>query len=309
MIVHATSSAGRIRVGISGWTYVPWRGTFYPPGLPQRQELSYAARQLSSIEINGTFYGLQKPESFVRWHDETPDGFVFAVKGPRFLTHILRLKDAETPLANFLASGVLLLRSKLGPILWQFPPSMRFDADRFESFLALLPRDTRQARALASRHDAHVAGGSALDVDGDRPVRHAVEIRHESFRSPEFIEMLRRHGAALVFADTVRWPRLMDLTADFVYCRLHGPEELYVDGYDDAALDGWAARVAAWARGSEPADAQRILPPMETVATGRDVFVYFDNDAKVRSPRDAASLAVRVSSPESAKRPGQRLPT
>ncbi len=290
-MARATAS---IRIGISGWTYAPWRGVFYPRGLAHRRELSYAAGRFRSIEINGTFYRLQRPDSFVRWHDETPDDFVFAVKGPRYITHMRRLREIETPLANFMASGVLRLGAKLGPLLWQFPPSMAFDADRFESFLALLPKDTGHARSLARRHDARVAGDGAIDTHAQARLRHAVEIRHESFRSPAFIELLRRHEVALVCADTVSWPRLMDLTADFVYCRLHGSEELYVSGYDDAALDAWASRISAWARGREPADAERVLPPARSIAKGRDVFVYFDNDAKVRAPADAASLAERL---------------
>ncbi|MBN9461482.1 MAG: DUF72 domain-containing protein [Burkholderiales bacterium] len=283
-----------MRIGISGWVYAPWRGVFYPSGLPQREELSYAARRFRSIEINGTFYRLQRPEHFARWRDQTPDDFVFAVKGPRYITHTLRLRDVEAPLANFFASGVLRLGPKLGPMLWQFPPSMQFDAARFESFLASLPRDARRARALACRHDAHMDGDDAAGVDIREPLRHAVEIRHESFRTPAFVELLRRHAVALVCADSVRWPQLMDLTADFVYCRLHGSRQLYASGYGDEALDRWAKRVRTWARGGEPSDADRVLPRTRPSARGRDVFVYFDNDVKVRAPADAASLARRT---------------
>ena len=267
---------------------------FYPERLPHSRELSYAARCFNAIEINGTFYGLQRPESFGRWREETPDGFVFAVKGSRYITHMLKLKDVRTPLANFMASGVLRLGPKLGPILWQFPPRMKFDAERFEAFLAMLPRDTRQASALARRHDGRLAGRSWLKSDCEQPVRHAVEIRHESFRSPAFVELLRRHGAALVCADTVEWPLLMDLTADFVYCRLHGSEQLYVSGYDSDALDRWAARVRAWAKGGEPTDAERVMGSAKRRTGGRDVFVFFDNDAKVRAPADAGALADRL---------------
>ena len=283
-----------MRIGISGWVYAPQAGVFYPSGLPQREELSYAARRFRSIEINGTFYRLQRPEHFARWRDQTPDDFVFAVKGPRYITHTLRLRDVEAPLANFFASGVLRLGPKLGPMLWQFPPSMQFDAARFESFLASLPRDARRARALACRHDAHMDGDDAAGVDIREPLRHAVEIRHESFRTPAFVELLRRHAVALVCADSVRWPQLMDLTADFVYCRLHGSRQLYASGYGDEALDRWAKRVRTWARGGEPSDADRVLPRTRPSARGRDVFVYFDNDVKVRAPADAASLARRT---------------
>jgi uncharacterized protein YecE (DUF72 family) len=293
--------AGTIRIGISGWTYKGWRGRFYPKGLPQKRELAFAAQRFASIEINGTFYGLQRPESFDGWDAETPDDFVFAVKGSRYITHFLRIKDVATPLANFLASGLLRLGPKLGPILWQFPPRMRFDPARFDAFLALLPRDTAAARALARRHDHRLDGRAWLETDRTRPFRHAVEVRHDSFRDPGFIALLRRHGVALVVSDGVGWPQLMDLTAPFVYVRLHGSEELYASGYDDDALDVWAARVAAWADGREPADAARVKAPTRPRRAGRDVYVYFDNDAKVRAPADAAGLAGRLGL---ARRPG-----
>ncbi|MDB5414054.1 MAG: hypothetical protein JWR10_2389 [Rubritepida sp.] len=283
---------GTVRIGISGWTYAPWRGVFYPKKLPHKRELAYAAKHFGSIEVNGTFYGLQRPENFGRWRDETPDGFVFAIKGSRYITHMLKLRDVETPLANFLASGLLRLGPKLGPILWQFAPQMKFDPERFRSFLALLPRDTNEALKLAQRHDARLAGRAWLESDVQQPLRHAVEIRHDSFRVPEFIKLLREFDTALVCADTVEWPLLMDLTADFAYVRLHGSEQLYVSGYDDEALDGWARRVRAWAQGEEPEDAGRVLGP--TRRKRRDVFVFFDNDAKVRAPADAAGLAERL---------------
>ncbi len=284
---------GKVRIGISGWNYAPWRGTFYPPKLPHKKELSYAAGLFPSIEVNGTFYGLQRPEAFGLWRSETPDDFVFAVKASRYITHMLKLRDVQVSLANFLASGILRLGPKLGPILWQFPPQMKFDAERFRSFFELLPRDTQHAINLARCHDHRLTDRDWLQSDVNQPVRHAVEIRHESFRAPEFIRLLREYNIALVCADTVEWPQLMDLTSDFVYCRLHGSEELYVSGYDSAALDRWAARVQAWARGAEPDDAERVLPPTKP-AKGRDVFVYFDNDVKVRAPKDALSLADKV---------------
>lgn len=293
---------GRIRIGISGWTYAPWRGVFYPEKLSQDEELPYAASLFDSIEINGTFYRLQQPASFVRWRDETPEDFVFSVKAPRYITHVRRLREIETPVANFLASGVLRLDHKLGPLLWQFPPFLRYDAPRFEAFFAMLPHDTVEAARLARAHDERIRSDEGIPDAPARPLRHAIEVRHESFRDPAFIESLRRHRIALVCADTVSWPRLMDLTADFVYCRLHGSEELYVSGYDDASLDAWARRVLAWAAGGEPDDAERVLPALDAkggtkgdgAGHGRDVFVYFDNDAKVRAPADAASLADRV---------------
>jgi len=285
---------GKVRVGISGWTYAPWRGVFYPPKLPQHRELSHASSVLNSIEINGTFYSLHRPESFAKWAEATPDDFVFSVKGPQFITHIRRLKDAKVPLANFLASGLLRLGPKLGPLLWQLPPNFRFDAKRIEAFLKLLPHDTEKAVALARRHDKRVSGRSWMKTDKLRPLRHCMEIRHESFRVPEFIEMLRAYGVALVCADTVEWPRLMDVTSNFVYCRLHGPEELYATGYDDRSLDEWATRVVAWARGKEPADGECVIDRPGIKAGPRDVFVYFDNDVKVRAPFDAQSLMARV---------------
>ncbi len=285
---------GDIRIGISGWTYAPWRGTFYPKKLPQARELYYASRVLNSIEINGTFYALQKPESFARWADDTPDDFVFAVKAPRFITHIRRLKEVKTPVANFLASGLLRLGAKLGPILWQLPPSFRFDAARMAEFLALLPHDTKEALHLARQHDSHMRGRVWIETDAERPLRHAVEIRHESFVDPAFVALLRRYHVALVCADSVAWPLLMDVAADFIYCRLHGSEEIYASGYDDDALDAWAERVLAWAKGGEPGDATRVVAKAAPKRRARDVFVYFDNDAKVRAPVDAQALAARI---------------
>jgi uncharacterized protein YecE (DUF72 family) len=285
---------GNVRIGISGWTYKPWRGVFYPADLPQNRELAYAAAVFGSIEINGTFYSLQRPESFAAWAAQTPDTFVFAIKGSRYITHLRRLKEIEAPLANFFASGVLRLGAKLGPLLWQLPPYFRFDPGRLERFFALLPRETEAAAALARRHDGRITGRAWTETDASRPLRHALEIRHPSFATPAFIDLLRAHGITLVCADAVEWPRLMDLTADFVYCRLHGSEVLYTSGYDDEALDRWAARVAAWARGEEPGDAERVIDAPGPSRPARDVFVYFDNDAKVRAPFDAQGLIGRV---------------
>jgi uncharacterized protein YecE (DUF72 family) len=286
---------GAARIGISGWTYAPWRGTFFPPDLVQREELAYASRHLSSIEINGTFYSLQRPSSYASWYAQTPPDFVFAVKAPRFITHIRRLKEVAVPVANFFASGVLRLGEKLGPILWQLPPSLPYDPARLEAFLALLPHDTAAARALAQGHDGKVKE-PWLQVDQKRPLRHALEIRHESFRDPEFIALLRRHRVALVVADTAgKWPLLEDLTADFVYVRLHGDEELYVSGYPDAALRAWARKIQAWRKGGHPRGPRTTAPLAKPAAAGRDVFVYFDNDVKTRSPYDAMMLAHRLS--------------
>jgi uncharacterized protein YecE (DUF72 family) len=281
-----------IRIGMSGWTYAPWRGTFFPKGLRQRDELSYASRKVSSIEINGTFYSLQRPSSFARWHAQTPDKFVFSVKAPRFITHVRRLVDVEGPLANFLASGVLRLNEKLGPILWQLPPSFAYDRGRLEAFFRILPRTTARAARLATRHDDHVRLGTWMKTDKDRALRHALEIRHESFETPEFIGLLREHDIALVVADTAgKWPALGDVTSDFVYVRLHGDSKLYVSGYTPAALRLWKSRIAAWIGGRSPAGPQRLAPPQKRKARSRDVFVYFDNDVKARAPYDAMKLA------------------
>jgi uncharacterized protein YecE (DUF72 family) len=288
---------GRIRIGISGWRYAPWRGVFYPEGLAQRRELEYASRLLPTIEINGSFYSLQRPAFYAEWREATPEGFVFALKGPRYITHLRRLKEVQTPLANFFASGVFELREKLGPILWQFAPQMPFDAERFGAFFALLPRDTRAAAALAARHDQRVAGRASLDVDAAaRPLRHAIEVRHPSFVDPAFVALLRRHRIALVVADTAgRWPLLEDLTADFVYLRLHGDKQLYASGYGNAALDAWAARIDAWSRGRQVADARLAAPGTSAPRRSRrDVYCYFDNDVKVHAPYDAVALARRL---------------
>jgi len=289
------NGTGNVRIGISGWTYAPWRGNFYPPGLRQADELSYASRQVDTIEINGTFYGLQRPDAFARWHDETPERFVFAVKGPRFITHIRRLREIETPLANFFASGVLRLEEKLGPVLWQFPASFRFSAERLDHFFALLPRHTEAAAALAEHRSEWLAERAWARTERRRELRHAIEIRHQSFLDPAFIALLRHHRVALVFADSVAWPYAEDVTADFAYLRLHGSEELYASGYSDDALDHWAARIKLWAAGLEPNNARLIAPDAERARQSpRDVFAYFDNDAKVRAPVDARSLRARV---------------
>src|SRR5437660_1371514 len=200
------ASISTSRVCISGWTYGGWRGNFYPRRLRHFDELSYASRQVDTIEINGTHYSLQHPESFARWHDETPEGFAFAVKGSRFITHLKQLRDIETPLANFFASGVLRLEEKLGPFLWQFSPRFRFDAARLEHFFALLPRDTETAAALAERHDERLSGRAWTRTECRRELRHAIEIRHPSFLDPAFPALLRRHRIALVFAGSVAWP-------------------------------------------------------------------------------------------------------
>ena len=274
----------RALVGSSGWRYPGWRGDFYPKGLPQRRELEYAAERLDSVEINGSFYSLQRPESYRRWRSEVPDDFVFAVKGGRFITHMKRLRDIETPLANFFASGVLALGATLGPILWQLPERLPFDADLLEHFLAQLPRTTGAALALARRHDARLDGRAWLEIETDAPLRHCLEVRHPSYTGPEFAALLAAQGVGSVVADTAgRFPVIDAVTADFVYVRLHGADELYASGYDDAALDDWAARTRGWLDGTGAADGR-----------ARDVYLYFDNDARGHAPFDAMRLRERL---------------
>jgi uncharacterized protein YecE (DUF72 family) len=300
---------GTTRIGISGWRYKPWRGVFYPADLAQHRELEFASRAFSTVEINGSFYSLQTPRSYAAWYDATPAGFLFSVKGPRYVTHILRLKNVEKPLANFFASGLFNLREKLGPILWQFPASMHFKEQLFTEFFELLPRDTNAALRLARRRDARLHGRSCLRIDANRPLRHAIEIRHESFASDAFIALLRKHDVALVVADTAgKWPYLEDVTSDFMYLRLHGDKELYASGYTDAALDRWADRIRAWSTGREPRDAKRASRAAKS-ARSRDVYCYFDNDVKVRAPFDADRLMSKLGIPRADARfrfPGRR---
>lgn len=280
-----------IYIGISGWRYVPWRGVFYPKGLAQARELDYASRQLPTIEINGSFYSLQRPESYAAWYAATPPGFVFAVKGNRFLTHMLKLKDIEGPLANVLASGIFALREKLGPFLWQFPEMVRFDRERFEHFLSLLPHDTEAALERARQYQPRMEGKVSLALDAKRTMRHAVEVRHESFRDERFIALLRKYNVALVVADTAgRWPYIEDVTADFMYLRLHGDKELYASGYDDDAIERWAERIRAWSSGGEPDACRRVSSQPPPLRKSRDVYCYFDNDIKVHAPYDAKRL-------------------
>lgn len=285
----------QIRIGISGWRYAPWRGDFYPKGLRQRDELAFASRCVSSIEINGSFYALQRPESYRNWYEQTPDGFVFSVKAPRFITHVQRLREVDEALANFFASGVLALREKLGPVLWQLPPSLRFNAEQLEEFLAQLPHDSEAALELARGHGNRMEDRVWLEIDRNRPVRHALEVRHASFVDEQFIELLRRYRVALVVADTAgKWPYFEDLTADFLYLRLHGDQELYASGYDDKALRRWSQRIRCWTRGEQPADAKLASSQLPELGRPCDLYCYFDNDLKVRAPYDARSLIERL---------------
>lgn len=274
MVGVAGRRPGRVRVGISGWNYPPWRKVFYPDGLRQADELEFASRAFSSIEINGSFYSLIRPSSYQAWYEATPDDFVFSVKGSRYITHMLRLRNAQGALANFCASGLLCLGRKLGPILWQLPPRSRFDPATLRGFFELLPRTTTEMAKLARRHDARLAGRSALEpIVSGLKVRHALEVRHESFADPRYVELLREYGVASCVADSAGlYPVIDEQTADFSYARLHGAEQLYVSGYSAKQLKPWAERARAWQQAG-------------------DVFVYFDNDVKVRAPFDALNLA------------------
>jgi uncharacterized protein YecE (DUF72 family) len=257
--------------------YPPWRGVFYPKGVPHRSELDYLSSQLASVELNGSFYALQRPASYRHWHEQTPPAFVFSVKAPRFITHMLRLRDADIALANFWASGILALGEKLGPVLWQLPPNLAFDPSVLGAFLGSLPRSTAEAAWSARRHDDRLRDRALTTTDADRPLRHALEVRHASYLTPQFTDLLRAQQVAVVVADTAgKWPLIRELTAQFAYLRLHGDHELYTSGYTPEALDEWAALIGGWAN------------------AGHDAFVYFDNDVKVRAPFDAMALAARL---------------
>ncbi len=280
-------SSPTILVGLSGWKYAPFRGKFYPKGLRQVDELTYAAERFPTIEINGSFYSLQRPEYYARWRDQTPDDFVFAVKGGRFITHMKKLRGVEAPLANFFASGVLRLGRKLGPFLWQLPASVPYDLERFRAFFDLLPRDTRAAARLAKKHDPWLEGRVALSAREQLPLRHAIEVRNPSCATPEFLDLLRRHDIGLVVADTAgKFPYLEEVTSDFVYVRLHGDVEIYASGYSPRAIDEWADRVLAWAGG----------------AKARDVYVYFDNDIHAHAPFDALALMKAIATKTTSRR-------
>ena len=270
--------AGDIRIGVSGWRYASWRGDFYPAGLPQRRELEHIGSTMNAVELNGSFYSLQRPTTYRRLVEQTPEDFVVAVKGGRYLTHLKRLVGVEAALANFLASGVLALGPKLGPLLWQLPPNLPFEPDRLGPFLDLLPRTTTAALELARGHDDKLAEDRVvLEVDADRPVRHVLEFRHESFCDEAAMTFVAEHDVGLVVSDSPqKWPYTERVTSDLVYVRLHGHTELYASGYTDGELDAWADKVRGWA------------------GDGLDVHVYFDNDARGRAPHDAVALLGRL---------------
>jgi len=268
--MDGATARGAIRIGIGGWTYEPWRGTFYPAKFPQKRELEYASRRLTSIEVNGTYYGSQKPETFAKWHDETPDGFVFSLKAPRFATNRKVLSDAGRTIARFFASGVMELKDKLGPINWQLMPTHEFDPADFEAFLKLLPKE----------------------VDG-RALRHVVEVRHDSFHTPDFIALVREHGVAVVIAGESAYPQIADATAPFVYARIMGTQQTAELGYADAALDLWAARAQAWASGAA-VDGLDCVEPRRADGKARDVYLYVISGFKVRNPAAAMALLRRL---------------
>lgn len=279
---------GTIRLGTAGWVFEPWRGgMFYPEGLKQKEELHYASRALGVIEINATFRALQKPPSFRRWAAETPEGFVFSVKGHQAITHFKRLKDVDTTVASFLASGPLALGARLGPFVWQLPPNLKFDPGRLEQFFKLLPKTPAEAMALAARHDG--LADPHLSTDGVKTIRHAIEVRHESFAVPAFIDLCRAHNIAVVTADTAEWPTI-DATADFIYARLQGPPG--GERYESADLDRWARRLEAWATGAAPQDA-RLIAPAPPI-TPRDVFALFVSTDKEHAPANARAVMQRL---------------
>jgi uncharacterized protein YecE (DUF72 family) len=270
-------SGGRIRIGISGWQYDSWRGDFYPSGLPRRQELPYVADRLGTVELNGPFYALQNPTSYQRWHDATPEDFVFAVKGGRYVTHLKRLRDVEVALANFFASGVLLLADKLGPFLWQLPERVEFEEATIAQFLALLPTTTLEVARSATGHDDKVRATSYDEPERSSRVRHALEVRSPTFRDDRFFELLAQCDVACVLADSAgRWPEIDAATASFQYVRLHGHTELYTSRYSQPNLERWARRCR------------------DASEQGSDVYVYFDNDARGHAPHDALRLAALV---------------
>ncbi len=266
-------------VGISGWSFAPWRGKFYPKDLVQKRELHFASRALSSIEINGTFYSLQWPSSFQTWYQETPDeNFCFAVKAPQFITHVLRLKDCEEPLANFFASGLLHLREKLGVVLWQFPPFVMLKDDRFEKFFERLPKNGNQAAELAKQHGEKVEGRSYTEAPASMKIRHAFEFRHKSFLNPDFQAIMKAHNVAFVCAHEAaeKSPYTEEPTADFMYARLHGEGKKFAKGYPEREVAAWAKRMDSWRK------------------QGLDSFVYLSNEAKEYAPASAIKLLKRL---------------
>lgn len=292
-------------IGISGWRYAPWRNNFYPRGLVQKKELYFASRSVNSIEINGSFYALQTPERYDSWYNDTPDNFVFSVKAPRYISHIRRLNDVEEPIADFFASGVLGLKEKLGVILWQFPPSFKFNEEQFQNFLQLLPQTTFEA--LKNTRKYHPDFELPKGLTKNSRVRHAVEIRNQTFVNETFVKMLRRHNVAFVIADTAgHWPYAEDITSDFVYIRLHGDTELYRSGYSKGAIEHWYKRIKSWSRGSHPKDAKLIAKKVR-LHDSLDIFCYFDNTDKLWAPQDARQLSALLGIDKALEKQGDLL--
>jgi uncharacterized protein YecE (DUF72 family) len=265
------AKTGTIYVGVGGWTFEPWRGTFYPNGLAHAKELHYASHQLTSIEINGTFYRTQTPATFRKWKAETPDDFVFSVKGPRYAVNRRELAGAGDSIKWFYDSGVLELGDRLGPVLWQFAPTKKFDARDFGAFLELLPQKI-----------------------GAQRLRHVVEVRHDSFRTPAFIALLRKFAIPVVFAEHETYPAVADVIGDFIYGRLQKGEDAIQTGYPPKALDAWAKRASLWAKGGEPADLPKVDTKSKAKPVPRDVFLYFIHEGKVRAPAAAMGLIERL---------------
>ena len=282
-------TSGKVRIGLSGWSYKGWRGDFYPEGLSPRRELAYVTERFPTLDVNGTFYSLSTPNAMKAWDDTAPKGFVYSVKGSRFITHNKKLGNVDEPMANFMASGILELKEKLGPILWQLGGNLHFNAERVDRFLALLPRDLDDVAATARKATLD-RPHSAERNGGNHRVRHVIEPRHESYFVEEMVDLARRHGVALAFSHSSVWPYTEEVTAGFVYLRLHGPRKLYSSGYSPSELERWAERIQAWTRGSEPEGAERITDRDPLRRSGRDVYVYFDNDSDGHAPEDATRL-------------------
>ena len=263
---------GRIRVGIGGWTFEPWEGgVFFPADLPKSKQLQFASRALTAIEVNGTYYSTFKPPTFEKWRDQSPEGFVFTIKASRFCTNRKVLSDGAESIARFTAQGLEVLGDKLGPILWQFMATKKFDAEDFEGFLKLLPKEV-----------------------GGVPLRHAVQVRHDSFHTPQFVDLMRRHGVAIVFADSGKYPEIADVTADFTYARLENAQEEVVTGYTPAELDRWVEVAKGWAEGAQPQGLPYAAPEALPAVAPRDAFVFMINGAKVRAPGAATAFIERL---------------
>ena len=281
--------SGKIRIGLSGWSYEGWRGDFYPQDLPRGGELDFAAARFPTLEINRTFYSLVEPKTMRAWYQAAPDGFRYAVKGSRFITHNKKLKGTDGPLANFMAAGVLELKEKLGPILWQLGTNLHFDADRIDGFLSSLPGDLDEVADCARKATLGLPPAGERQGVNHR-VRHVIEARHESFFVPEMVRLARRHNVALAFSHSSEWPYTEEVTGGFVYLRLHGPKAVYASAYTSAQLEEWASRIRLWATGQEPDDAKRITDQAPPRRKRRDVYCYFDNDSGGHAPRQAAQL-------------------